>query len=467
MPSFPHPGSVTICEINRDLITAENLSDDRAKDTYGKLLGIVFSPVPFQSDPLVRPLSPEINGEQANAVERKGIVGTLQEIANNSLKRLFHPNNVNLLPDVDLQGVSWHQHKHIIAFISGFNQVIVRDYEDSEAKEPCILSNEAQRDVKLLEWRPNGGRTLYVACKGGICIWAASFPGNAATVRSGAASFLGTLSRASASFESSSFTIWDVAQGKGTPIRRGLGGISILKWSPTGDYFFSAKFDGTFYLWETNTWTSESWSSTSGFVTGATWDPDGRMILLAFSESSTLGSIHFASKPPALDAHLLPVELPEIVSLTNSQGIEKIAWDASGERLAVSYKGGNDLYRGLIAIYDVRRSPLISASLIGPGDNPKSISFAFHDKFKQGPLLSVVNTVVAYKTSYFQALMFIVGVADFAVLTLSYSVHIFFRSSGVLLMNFHVPSSPIFCLDAFSPAFDILSSRLGLSCRGS
>lgn len=33
---------------------------------------------------------------------------------------------------------------------------------------------------------------------------------------------------------------------------------------------------------------------------GATWDPDGRMILLAFSESSTLGSIHFASKPPSL-----------------------------------------------------------------------------------------------------------------------------------------------------------------------
>ncbi|XP_042754741.1 ATPase family AAA domain-containing protein At1g05910 isoform X2 [Lactuca sativa] len=25
--------------------------------------------------------------------------------------------------------------------------------------------------------------------------------------------------------------------------------------------------DGTFYMWETNTWTSELWSSTSGFVT--------------------------------------------------------------------------------------------------------------------------------------------------------------------------------------------------------
>lgn len=33
---------------------------------------------------------------------------------------------------------------------------------------------------------------------------------------------------------------------------------------------------------------------------GAAWDPDGRMILIAFSESSTLGSIHFASRPPSL-----------------------------------------------------------------------------------------------------------------------------------------------------------------------
>lgn len=167
----------------------------------------------------------------------------------------------------------------------------------------------------------------------------------------------------------------------------------MLKWSPAGDYFFSAKFDGTFYLWETNTWTSEPWSSTSGFVTGATWDPDGRMIMIAFSKSSTLGSIHFASKPPALDAHLLPVDLPDISSLTGSRGIEKIAWDASGERLALSYKGGDALYAGLIAVYDVRRTPLVSASLIGfirgPGDNPKPLAFSFHGKLKQGPLLSV------------------------------------------------------------------------------
>ncbi|KAM0990776.1 hypothetical protein ACFX2C_009246 [Malus domestica] len=307
MPSFPHPGSVTICEINRDLITAESLSDDVAKDTYGKILGMVFSPLPFQSDQLVQPPSPDHDAEQVVTTSpTKGFLKNLQGIIN--LTPLFRPNHVNLLPEVDLQGVSWHQHKHVVALISGPNQVIIRDFEDLEGKEPCILANESQREVKVLEWRPNGGRQLAVACKGGICIWAASFPGSAASIRSGSSSFLGTLSRGSGirytlvdflrthNEEQISALSWRL----GTPIRRGLGGISMLKWSPTGDYFFSAKFDGTFYLWETNTWTSEPWSSTSGFVKGASWDPDGRMILLAFSKSSTMGSIHFASKPPSL-----------------------------------------------------------------------------------------------------------------------------------------------------------------------
>ncbi|CAH1445818.1 unnamed protein product [Lactuca virosa] len=388
MPSFPRPGSVTVCEINRDLITAENLSEDQAKETYGKVLGVVFSPIPYQLD---YPASPHPDRGVELPVNR--LSRLLQAVSYGPLKSLLGPDDVKLLAHVDLKCVSWHQKKDILAFISARNQVTIRDYGDSgEGKDPCILMNDLQREAKLLEWRPNAGKTLSVGCKGGICIWSASYPGNTACVRPGVNS--GSRSRASASYESSSFTIWDFAQGVGTPIRRGLGRISLLKWSPTRDYFFAAKFDGTFYLWETNTWTSELWSSTSGFVTGAAWDPNGRMILIAFSESLTLGSVHFATKPPSLDAHLLPVDLPELKSLTNSGGIEKIAWDATGERLAVSYKDGNEVYKGLIAIYDVKRATIITPSLIGfirgPGEDPKPLTFSFHDKYKQGPLLSVV-----------------------------------------------------------------------------
>ncbi|KAL3819661.1 hypothetical protein ACJIZ3_005566 [Penstemon smallii] len=415
MPSFPQPGTVTICEINRELVTTDHLSDDQARDTYAKILGTIFSPVPFESENLSSTIA-----EEEVILQRKGSLGfvsaALQSLLSGSLRPFFQPADVKLLQDADLHSVSWHHHKQILAFVSGPHHVTICDYNDSDGKSPCILTNESQKDVKVLEWRSNGGKTLSVACKGGICIWAASYPGNVASVRTGVTSStlsrgsgtrwtlvdflrssdneqISALSWTSASFESSSFTIWDVAQGLGTPIRRGLGGISLLKWSPSGDYFFAAKFDGTFYLWETNTWTSELWSSKNGLVTGATWDPDGRMILLSFSESSALGSVHFASRPPSLDAHLIPVELPEIKPLTGSQVIEKIAWDASGERLAVSYRDGDELYRGLVAIFDVKRTQLISTSLIGfirgPGDNPKPVAFSFHDKFKQGPLLSV------------------------------------------------------------------------------
>ncbi|CAA0832882.1 Aladin [Striga hermonthica] len=436
MPSFPQPGTVTICEINRELVTADHLSDDKARDTYAKILGTVFSPIAFEPDSLSAAAT-----ELETVPQNKGSLGILsaavQALLSGSIRPLLQPADVKLLQGIDLHSLSWHHHKPILAFISGPHHVTICDYDDSDGKTTCVLSHESQKDVKILEWRPNGGKTLSVACNGGICIWVASSPGNVPSVRSGVHSNTlsrGTVSRwilvdflqssdselisalswspdgrypnqllffcftylASASFQSSSFTIWDVSQGLGTPIRRGLGGISLLKWSPSGDYFFAAKFDGTFYLWETNTWTSEPWSSKNGVVTGATWDPDGRMILLSFSESSALGSIHFSSKPPSLDAHLIPVELPEIKSLTDSQVIEKIAWDASGERLAVSYRDGDELCKGLIAIFDVKRTPLISTSLIGfirgPGDNPKPLAFSFHDKFKQGPLLSCWNT---------------------------------------------------------------------------
>ncbi|THG23867.1 hypothetical protein TEA_000884 [Camellia sinensis var. sinensis] len=687
MYSFPQPGSVTICEINRDFITAENLSDDRAKETYAKVLGIVFSAVSFRTDHLLPSPNPEQGSEQLGrideSVQRNSWSAALQGIFINSLKLLFHPNDVKLLPEVDLHGVSWHRHKHILAFISGPNHVTIRDYEDSERKEPCILTHESQRDVKLLEWRPNGGRTLSVACKqvsqhfcilivqlaqcfvyydfkkiyqqlcyfllgifsitelsrGRICIWTASYPGNAASVRSGVTS--GTIARGAgtrwtlvdflrshddeqisalswspdgrypnytfsnsstyrsfyipalsdcpplrynsrllkATFEGApvfqidgkcSLDPPEINENQETPPRlllpnleesivssipesvlssshyepdeivissaflESIAPISLLDversihhsdaimveemfrqlmghfifgrqthghqnlgpqpvalsrrkeghrhWDfrrevpseigvegggdeesggTAGTRGFLAKYpcrhdttrvrvrnpdgirlgksgygieeedmaygskkkDGIPVIramksairasilrlgmrsssFELSAFLSRSFSSSvsslaldlfiSFFSLGATWDPDGGMILVAFSESLTLGSVHFASKPPSLDAHLLPVDLSEIQSLTHSRGIEKIAWDASGDRLALSYKDGDELYRGLIAICDVKRTPLISASLIGfirgPGDNPRPLAFSFHDKFKQGPLLTV------------------------------------------------------------------------------
>lgn len=39
---------------------------------------------------------------------------------------------------------------------------------------------------------------------------------------------------------------------------------------------------------------------------GANWDPEGRVALLSFSNSTTLGSIHFSSKQPSLGMYRYP-----------------------------------------------------------------------------------------------------------------------------------------------------------------
>lgn len=62
--------------------------------------------------------------------------------------------------------------------------------------------------------------------RGGICIWAASYPGNAASVRYGSASFLGAPSRGSG-------TRWTLVDFFRSPHDEQ---ISALSWSPDGRY---------------------------------------------------------------------------------------------------------------------------------------------------------------------------------------------------------------------------------------
>lgn len=41
-----------------------------------------------------------------------------------------------------------------------------------------------------------------------------------------------------------------------------------------------------------------------------------------------------------------------------------MAWDGTGERLAVSYSGGDAAYKGLIAIFDTTHAPIVSTTFV-------------------------------------------------------------------------------------------------------
>uniref|UniRef100_A0A0D9XNR4 Anaphase-promoting complex subunit 4-like WD40 domain-containing protein n=1 Tax=Leersia perrieri TaxID=77586 RepID=A0A0D9XNR4_9ORYZ len=322
MPSFPPPGAVTICEMNRDLVAADALSDDRSKEAYGDVLGMVFSSIPFQPDALVANQEPPAvnEAEPAETVPKTSFVSTIADSFN---QLLFPSCDPNLLGEFDTQKVSWNQHRHCLAFVSGKDQVTVHDFEELDNKESYILTSDHQKDVKAVEWRPNSGKMIAVGCKGGICLWSASYPGNAASIKSGVtSSSFGAFPRVSGG----QWILVDILRGSS----------SELVWEHLYDVDLRWNFSlmGNKYMDIRNM--------------GANWDPEGRVALLSFSNSTTLGSIHFSSKPPSLDCHLLPVELPEISSL------------------------------------------IVSGFIRGPGEGAKPLAFAFHNKFKQGPLLSVV-----------------------------------------------------------------------------
>ncbi|PKU84919.1 hypothetical protein MA16_Dca019556 [Dendrobium catenatum] len=140
MPSLPQRGEVTICEINCDLITAKNLSDDRAEETYGGVLGFVFSPFPFRTD-TVLPSEQEVELERSDTTPRSVFVA-FKEILSDSFKRILFPSALNLSAEVSSERVNWHPHKHIVACISGSNQVLIRDYDNS-GNVPSVRSGVA------------------------------------------------------------------------------------------------------------------------------------------------------------------------------------------------------------------------------------------------------------------------------------------------------------------------------------
>lgn len=304
---------------------------------------------------------------------------------------------------------------------------------------------------------------------------------------------------AGSSLDSPGFFVWDVATGEVTVLRRGSDRISLLRWSPCGSYLFTGTQElhlvdrnqnvtgnrnlqhqivkngnGAFRIWETMTWTSSVWAMKSserksrnrshendnaidacaGRLVGAEWSPNSKSILIAYTNS--LFTLHFTGETPSLSAQVLPAIVTDILSSESlrlqqvwkdndgnmtpasiGDMIRGIAWDPSGQRLAVNL-GSKHRANGYVALFDARCDPILTARLIGYinpcnasnteiqrveedldwemvdepvrneakliGNLSTQMSFAYWPRFEQGALLSVHHdNIVASIPLYFSS----------------------------------------------------------------
>ena len=62
-----------------------------------------------------------------------------------------------------------------------------------------------------------------------------------------------------------SLITWDIPMGVATRIRRsGGGGVTMVTWSPDGQRVFAGCASSMFRMWETQKWTCEKWTNTTG-----------------------------------------------------------------------------------------------------------------------------------------------------------------------------------------------------------
>ncbi|RUS78728.1 hypothetical protein EGW08_013515 [Elysia chlorotica] len=369
---------------------------------------------------------------------------TLQKLGD--IKELLYPNSsistAELLSNYThvsnwtkspVQALAWHPHVPKVAV--ALRDSSVRVYSTNSSLSP-LLKHRLQRQVTDLAWQPLSSSVLAVACQSCVLIWhveptsLASRPSSSCVQvlqcsgHSPVTSLVWTTSGdrlISASPMHTSIIVWDVPKEQGIPLRSDTGGgVPLLACSPDGTKLFTGAMSPLFRIWETHRWTSEVWSELSGRCKVACWSPDGSVLIFAMEGDSSLYAIKyredFRGKKDAQSAAGTSVLLADLspVSVSSDSGAEiisggeihSLAWDETGERLAVMFEPDAMGNNHVIAVFKVTINPVLELLPSGfvKGRLGESVHhIAFVPNFQSGALLSVVwsSGRIGYVPMYF------------------------------------------------------------------
>ncbi|XP_068606220.1 aladin [Brachionichthys hirsutus] len=322
--------------------------------------------------------------------------------------------------DCVVRAFAWHPHadKFAVALLDDS----IKIYNPKSSTTPT-LKHRLQRSVAAVQWKPLCASALAVACQNCLLIWHVD-PGSLSTrPSSGCAQVLSHPGHSpvssiawspsgslllSASPMDTAMMVWDVATESCVPLQRvGGGGVSFLSWSPDGSHVLASTPSALFRVWETRMWTCERWPGLKGRCQSGCWSPDGSRLLFAIQGETVIYALTFTNTPgvPAStskgpQAAAVVADLSETTFSTPDGDIvvggeiQSLAWDPTGERLAVLLQGDPqaDDRPAVIAVFKTRTRPIFELLPCGfvqgePGAEPRLIQF--HPNFQQGARLTV------------------------------------------------------------------------------
>jgi aladin len=144
---------------------------------------------------------------------------------------------------------------------------------------------EYQKEIRCMEWQPNSGTSLAVACQSGVALWTIDMQSTSIELPSWTAassrdaawvnilalpthSSIDALSwsscgryLAACSSSDSALWIWDTVNETAIPLRRMERCLNLCTWSSNGDYIISTSLlSPSIRIWETQDFHSEHWS---------------------------------------------------------------------------------------------------------------------------------------------------------------------------------------------------------------
>eukprot|EP00741_Cyanophora_paradoxa_P003261 tig00000691_g3169.t1 len=373
-------------------------------------LGVAASDAP---SPFKRPLPPAsqadapseapVPAEAADEAQRSTVppadasvwgrvAGTASALFSSLLRRSLPPARAS-----GVRALAWHCNQPILALATCADEIRLYRLPGGQPS-PAHLKHERQLEVRCLAWKPLGN---YIAAgtRDGACVWrvdlqhafpSAGGPGKPASQgfgkivptadggratpapSAGLAALLPTAAPvtslawcptgewqlATASAADGSVVLWDVAEGRGTALRRLLlagPGATLVSWAPGAEFLLAAFSDGTVRVWECVSWLSESISLPAP-ATSAMWTAGGKTVVLA--AGVTLHSMSFSRAPSGVVVRMgrddycgeAPIQTRSGEIRTVGGAVRLAAADGRGERVALAFEGAGSRRLALFSV---------------------------------------------------------------------------------------------------------------------